>query len=95
MKYKFLFVFLAFLLPKMALADCVYLSNVTGYEVSNYHNIILYNGNTPIALMKIFSFIYQGSSLRLLKTGLICSYTSNVFLADENDTVDVNEVEKL
>jgi hypothetical protein len=90
--------FLGFLflmaVPFLAQADCVVLSSITGYTVSDYHNILIYRGDTPIALIKTFDFISNGSELRLLKD-VVCSYDSSVFLLDGNEVIDVNDVKKL
>lgn len=81
-----------FLFSPKTYADCVDVSNVTAWSRVNTHTIIVYVGDTPLALLKLpYCYIYPASEIKFIKD-YICSWDK--IIVDE-EVCDITEVKRL
>ena len=93
MKSFFLF-FIVVLSYNNALADCVFgAKDKTSFNRIDNHTIILSGSIGSDMILKTYCFIYQSSSVTVLKDSF-CSHESAVLYID-NEVCDVNQVDKL
>ena len=93
MKALFL-LFTGVFLCNNALADCVFSAkDKTKFSRLDNHTIVLSGGIGSDMILKTYCFIYQSSSVTVLKDSF-CSYEGAVLYVD-NQVCDVNQVEKL
>lgn len=81
-----------FLFSHITYADCVDVSSVTAWSRVNAHTIIIYVGETPLALLKLpYCYIYSTSEIKFIKD-YICNWDQ--MIVDE-EVCDIKEVKRL
>jgi hypothetical protein len=76
----------------MAWAGCADLSGATGWSRIDTHKIIIYRGNSAIALLEIpYCYIYSTSEIRLIKD-YVCNWDKIVI---DGEVCDIRKVVRL
>jgi hypothetical protein len=92
--FTLLFLALFVFIPTLSLADCVYgAKDKTSFTRLDSHTIILQGGYGSDIMIKTYCYIYQSSSVTMLKDDF-CSYESSVLYID-GEACDANSVKKL
>lgn len=76
----------------MAWAGCADLSGATGWARIDTHQIIIYRGRTPLALLDIsYCYIYPTSRIRFIRN-YVCDWEKIII---DREVCDIIKVERL